>query len=130
MSLIERFLAKVEITEECWLWLGAERTKGRGYGGFRVDGKTVRAHRMAYEIFVGPLEPEQHLHHTCENRRCVNPEHLEIVTNAAHVASHRAGITHCKEGHPLVIRDTWNTPQKFCPICMREASRRYRERAR
>ena len=103
LTPVERFWAKVDKngpTVEarpdlgpCWVWTGTPLLTG--YGQFHVDGKTVRAHRFAYELLVGPipakLEPD-HLCHTydphcpggwtCPHRMCVNPAHLEPVTRS------------------------------------------------
>ncbi len=64
----------------CWLWTGAGA--GKGYGGFWVDATRGHqpAHRIAYELAVGPIPTGMHIDHLCRNRRCVNPVHLEPVT--------------------------------------------------
>lgn len=74
-----RFLASfTEDADGCWLW--TRTTNRKGYGQFRSSGRTVRAHRVAYELFVGPLEGSLHIDHLCRRRACVNPMHLEAVT--------------------------------------------------
>ena len=75
-----RFWRFVEKTEACWLWRGA--TNGHGYGRFALDGcaKKVSAHRYAYELARGPIPPGRVLDHVCGVRLCVNPDHLEPVT--------------------------------------------------
>ena len=75
----ERFWAKVKKTDGCWLWTGWKND--RGYGNFEVDStRTVKAHRFAYEVLVGPIPDGLTLDHLCRNPSCVNPEHLEPVT--------------------------------------------------
>lgn len=61
----------------CWLW-----TQGgtSGYGSTDVDGRTVLVHRLAYELWIGPIPEGQTIHHRCATRLCFNPEHLESVT--------------------------------------------------
>src|SRR5262245_28915102 len=59
----------------CLLWTG--RISGQGYGGINVDGKPLRAHRLAYELAHGPIPPGLTLDHLCRVRTCVNPDHLE-----------------------------------------------------
>lgn len=75
--VLDRFFQKVEKTETCWNWTGGTI---RGYGSVSIDGRTRRAHRVSYELLVGPLSPGTVIHHTCANRRCVNPEHLQQIT--------------------------------------------------
>lgn len=73
----------------CWLWQG-DLLRGKGYGCLDVDGRKVRAHRFFYEQHVGPLDADTILHHTCENRRCVNPSHLQPMSQSAHMVLHHA----------------------------------------
>lgn len=81
---IDRFIDKVEIQDECFVWLGSGT--GNGYGTFRAGGagvgnvSPVVSHRWAYEFFVEPIEDGMVMDHLCRNRRCVNPDHLEPVT--------------------------------------------------
>jgi hypothetical protein len=75
-------MAKVEkIDTGCWMWRGAISTGGYG----RIGGEgayLLQAHRVAYELFVGPIPDGLHIDHLCRVRACVNPEHLEAVTQA------------------------------------------------
>lgn len=75
----ERFWAKVDKTETCWLWTAA--ITPRGYGQFVVDGKKVAAHRFIYEQLIAPIPDGMQLDHLCRIRRCVRPDHCRIATN-------------------------------------------------
>lgn len=104
-TFTERFFSRTDVTVDgCWTWTGS--IAGNGYGGIRVAGVWTRAHRVAYEMFVGPIPPGLVIDHLCRNRRCVRPDHLEPVTfrenilrGSAPSAVH-ARKTECPRGHP------------------------------
>ena len=75
---VERVWSKVQRTDGCWLWTGA-RNKA-GYGLARKDGRWHRAHRVVYELVIGPIPIGMNLMHTCDNPPCVNPDHLRPGT--------------------------------------------------
>lgn len=75
ISVKDRFLEKVEKTEDCWIFKSA----GEGdYGQFRFQGKTTRAHRASYEIFNGPIVKGSVVMHACDTPACVRPDHLRL----------------------------------------------------
>jgi hypothetical protein len=82
---IERFNEKYIVDENtgCWNWQGTLTTKG--YGTFHVNYKEIKAHRFAYEYFVGPLDDKLMICHECENKKCCNPDHLRQDTNKSNM---------------------------------------------
>lgn len=132
-TLSIRFWAKVDVTESCWLWTGS-RT-GFGYGNFyAVPGSPVPAHRMAYELMIGPIPPGLQLDHLCRVRACVNPDHLEPVTKDENnrrgfsPTAQNARKTHCSHGHEFTPENTYTPPKRpthrYCRECSRIRKRK------
>lgn len=132
----ERFWAKVAKSDTCWLWTGAK--VGAGYGHFTQGGeqKMMLAHRWAYEALVGPIPEGLVLDHLCMVKACVNPAHLEPVTQAVNIERNPnainktcADVTHCPQGHPY---DEMNTRiykgGRNCRACARMHTANYRAR--
>lgn len=141
-----RFWPRVNRTPEgCWLWTAKAQTSN-GYGQLRVNGRMVLVHRFAYELLVGPIPEGMQIDHLCRVRRCVNPDHLEPVTNLTNRQRsapfrprmhrptrrpHPREQTHCIKGHPFDEANTGAQPTgRRCRACAREATQRWRQRAR
>jgi hypothetical protein len=126
-TLEERFWEKVDKTETCWLWLGAIDKKS-GYGVFNVQGgRTKKVHRLAYELMIGAPPQGMSLDHLCRVRHCVNPEHLEPVTQRENVmrgegfSAVNAIKTHCPSGHAYAEHGALTTQgYRRCNACARE----------
>jgi len=81
LKVVTRFLQSIVIEEwdDCWLW-GMYVDPG-GYGRMGIKGLSpALVHRVSYELFVGPIPEGLHIDHLCGTRKCVNPAHLEAVT--------------------------------------------------
>lgn len=116
------FWSKVHKTDSCWVWTG---TVHKGYGRYSGQG----AHRLAYELLVGPIADGLELDHLCGNTLCVNPQHLEPVTRMENMRRRYADQTHCKAGHEFTPENTYTgCGVRQCRACQLEAVRRYQAR--
>jgi hypothetical protein len=130
----DRFWSKVvEAPSGCWEWTACVR--GNGYGKFTVDGRSTAAHRFAFEEMVGPIPEGLVLDHLCRVRTCVNPDHLEPVTQQVNVLRGEAGArqraqTSCIRGHAFDAANTYicGAGKRSCRICRYAAVRAYRAR--
>lgn len=126
-----RFWEKVDrkSSEECWVWTGAKSRAGYGNA---VSGlkRWAPAHRLSYELLIGPIPEGLHIDHLCRNRACVNPAHLEPVTNKENIlrgngwSGLHARVTHCPKGHPYDEANTRHraSGRRGCKACQRAIS--------
>lgn len=137
MAVADRFWPKVDRSGgpgACWIWTGALHTAGYGvlWGGRDDARRWLRAHRVAYELLVGPIPDGMTLDHLCRNRRCVNPDHLEAVSNVENVmrgvglGPTNAAKTLCPNGHRLPERI--GPGERVCLPCKRRRQSEWKRR--
>lgn len=113
----------------CWLWTGYVDPKGYGVIGVG-NRRLMKAHRYSYERFKEAIPAGMQLDHLCRVRHCVNPEHLEPVTNRENVVRGNAArpkATHCKHGHEFTTGNTYFHPKRgtrHCRACQNQRSAR------
>jgi len=124
-SVIERFWKYVSISEGCWDWIGA---KNCGYGAFSIERKRIVAHRFSYALHGGALNRKLSIDHTCRNKACVKPAHLDLVTVRENTVRGKAIITHCPKGHEYSKSNTylWRGRERYCKTCMTNNTKTYR----
>lgn len=98
---------------DCWLWTGPKVNSGYGLMGGRM-----LAHRWSHEHFIGPIPEGMQVDHSCRQKLCVNPAHLEAVSPKVNSRRWADTITHCPRGHAY---EGWN----LLPQTLRRGERTY-----
>lgn len=135
----ERFWSKVRPNQktDCWEWTAGHLPKG--YGVFYPSHEMpVGAHRFAYELVKGPIADGLVIDHLCNRPHCVNPAHLQAVTQRENLlgsdslSEFNRLKTHCFQGHPLVSGNLQNGVgrRRRCLTCHRKTERERRARLR
>lgn len=128
--------AEIPVLGSCWDWMGARDSAG--YGRFNVSKRSRPAHRVAYELLIGPIPAGLVMDHLCRRPSCVR--HVEPVTQAVNLARGNApsvlqahyqrlrDLAHCKRGHEFSPENTSinSKGKRVCKACAREHSARYR----
>ena len=130
MRLPDRIIEKIDASGDCWEWTGAQCY---GYGRVGYGKKTWLAHRLIWELLVGPIPKGMTIDHLCRNHACVNPDHMEIVDRQENtlrgygLSGQNGRKTHCPRGHPysgenlrLYQAPNKNHPCRRCRICGRD----------
>lgn len=127
-TLEDRFLAKVALVDGHWIWQGYISDEGYGRIMLTADGRRTAAytHRVAYELFVGPIPDGLQIDHVCRVRACCFPEHLEPVTPLENIRRGLGGPkSHCGRGHEFTPDNTYVSREgkRACRTCHREIER-------
>ena len=130
---IDRFWERVDRDgpNGCWSW---RSYYCNGYAMLWAERRNMRAHRISYELVNGPIPQGLVIDHLCRNPGCVNPDHLEAVTNRVNTLRGRCGEvnrarlaskTHCLRGHPRTPENTKinRTGHRNCLVCARTVLR-------
>jgi len=141
LSNLERFLEKTKRADSgCLEWLACRNTKG--YGWFRFDGRNQVAHRVAWMLEHGDIPEGLCICHTCDNRICVDVDHLFLGTVKdnnrdmflkGRNANQNTKKNHCPQGHPYAGSNLYlrpGTTHRMCRACTRDATRKWRDRKR
>lgn len=131
-GVMERFISKIKLSDNgCWEWTGQKMKNG--YGTFSVDGSKRLAHRFSYDACNMEPAGDNHVHHTCCNRGCVNPWHLQalpivihIMESPNHSAYSALNFNECRNGHHLSGENLGYDYKgnRFCKKCRKEWWRR------
>lgn len=134
---LSRFNSNVDKTGDCWLWTAP--LDRDGYGSFFFRRRNRRAHRVAWFAAHGAIPDGMVINHTCRQRNCVNPQHLNMVTaseNSLRDSTSKGYInsqkTHCPRGHAYdrTYRLKSGRTNRGCSTCEREKARRLRAKWR
>lgn len=141
---VRKFWASVAVLESgCWEWTGVRYPTGYGQPPFTGEGHQAGyVHRVSYRWLVGAIPDGLTIDHLCRNRACVNPDHLEAVSQRVNtlrspiaVAAINARKTHCIHGHPFSSENTYLRRQsnghwsRACRTCGRERNTQLRRAA-
>ena len=129
-SVLRDYKDRIQVRDgSCWQWVGG--CNEDGYGVLRLHNKGHMAHRFVYEKLVATVPKSLVMDHLCRNRACVNPEHMEPVTQRTNLlrgegfAAKRAAQTHCIHGHEFIPENTYVRKGRLrqCKECAKRIER-------
>ena len=121
--MVNLFLSRINKSDSCWNWTGSKFITGYGYL-YGINRTKVYAHRFSYFYFNNALDEKLVVDHLCNNRLCVNPEHLKLCSHKINinrgnapnilVKKERLRTSVCKNGHD---KEMWNDKRRKCYLC-------------
>ncbi len=138
----ERFIRSRRGNKQCWIWPYSVVQGGYGYAWDRARNRQTLAHRLAYEVLVGPIPDDMQIDHLCRNRLCINPAHLEPVSRQENIARGIATSARpqrenrCQYGHEFTPENTQivtrsdGRVERWCLTCRRDRQRARADRLR
>ena len=112
---------RVDKSSGCWIWGNGRVLRADGY----VPGFKTTGHKNVYVLYKGPIPEGEEIHHTCFNKACLNPDHLELKPSSKDHKQHHpnqyANATHCIRGHEFTPENTYTYPsgKRGCMLCRR-----------
>jgi len=136
---VESLMALTRPDGDCMIWQGTARVNG--YGVTVYMGKQTTTHRIMYQLHTGqPVPDGVEVDHICNNRRCINPAHLQAVSHTENMRLARERRTTCRAGHEWNDDNTYITfikrkqgglrEQRYCRVCRAIAQQNFRERSK
>ncbi len=120
-------LSVIDENTGCWNWIGTKLKIG--YGTCNIEGIKTTAHRAFYFLIYQYIAPGHEIHHKCNNRSCINPDHLESLSHDDHVkVSSKAMQTHCIHGHEFSPQNTYYKVSNGTRVCKTCSANRQREK--
>ena len=137
LNPMTRFWERIRIDGSCWLWTAT--LWPNGYAQMSINGIKRLIHRWAFETFRGPIPEGLQIDHLCRRKNCVNPAHLDVVTNRENtirgdgprlLGERQRGKTHCPQGHPYDEQNTYisSVGKRHCRKCWRIHTASYKKR--
>lgn len=134
-GVLIKSLCEIDKKTGCWVWSG-KRIKGK-YGAVKSNGTAHVAHRLSYEMFVGPIPEGMLVCHHCDNPPCINPDHLFVGSHSDNMKDCFAKGRQsrrcipwdkCKNGHEMTEENVYlSKTGRQCKKCKREYNKDYRQ---
>jgi hypothetical protein len=125
-KMLKRMESKITKTDYCWIW--NRHVKTNGYAQILFNGREIMAHRVMYMLLIGEIPQDMQIDHLCRNKRCMNPNHMDVVTQQENMRRMFALRTHCRRGHEYNKLNTYirmkkqkngkTYPDRICRLCV------------